>query len=116
MMVLGAALPTCPPSAIPLLDRVAHDTARDQEARLLAVRALAGCPDPDRVSRLANLAKRRRWWGGIRLAPKSPVLIAVLKALADSYGDHPDASSVLTLASWHRDPDIRAAARAPVPR
>ncbi len=115
-MVLGAALPTCPPAAIPLLDRIVRDASRDPEVRLLAVRALGGCPDPDRVSRLVTVAKQRRWWGGFRLAPKSPVLLAVLKALADSYGDHPDASSVLGLAGRHRDPEIRAAASAPMPR
>jgi hypothetical protein len=115
MMVLGAALPTCPPAAIPLVDTIVRDTSRDPEVRLLAVRALAGCPDPDRVSRLATAAKQRHWWGGYRLAPKSPVLLAVLKALADSYGDHPDAATVLALAARHRDPEIRAAS-APMPR
>lgn len=115
-MVLGAALPACPPTAAPLLDRIARDTSREQEARLLAVRALAGCPDPERVGRLVGVAKQRRWWGGIRLAPKSPVLLAVLKTLADSYGDHPEASPLLGLAARHRDPEIRAAANAPIPR
>jgi hypothetical protein len=108
-MVLGAALPTCPPAAITLLDAIVRDTSRSSDVRLLAVRALAGCPDPDRASRLATVATQRRWWGGCRLAPKSPVLIAVLKALADSYSDHPDASTVLALAARHRDPEIRAA-------
>ena len=112
-MVLGAALPTCPPAAIPLLDPIARDTSRDTETRLLAVRALAGSPDPNRVERLVTIARARRWWGGFRLAPKSPVLIAVLKALADSYGDHSDGSGVLALARHHRDPEIRAAASGP---
>ena len=110
-MVLNAALPTCPPGAIPMLDRIAHDGTRGPEVRLLAVRALACSPDPDRVSRLVSLARQRRWWGGIRLVPKSAVLVAVLKALADSYVDHPEASTVLALAARHRDPEIRAAAR-----
>lgn len=114
-MVLGAALPTCPPAAIPRLDTIVRDMSRNPEVRLMAVRALAGCPDPDRVSRLATVATQQRWWGGCRLAPKSPVLLAVLKALADSYGDYPDASSVLALAARHRDPEIRAAS-APMPR
>jgi HEAT repeat protein len=114
-MVLGAALPSCPPGAIPLLDTIVRDTSRDPEVRLLAVRMLAGCPDPDRVNRLVTVAQQRRWWGGCRLVPKSPVLLAVLKALADSYGDHPDASSVLALAARHRDPEIRAAS-ASMPR
>ena len=108
-MVLTAALPTCPPSVIPLLDQIARDGSRGIDARLLAVRALAGCPDPDRASRLATLARQRRWWGGVRLAPKTPVLLAVLKAFADGYGDDPDASAVLALAARHRDPEVRAA-------
>jgi HEAT repeat protein len=110
--VVSAVLPTCPPSAIPLLDQIARDGSRGVEVRLLAVRALAGCPDPDRAGRLATLARQRRWWGGVRLAPKSPILLAVLRALADSYGDHPDASVVLSLAARHRDPGIRAAGSA----
>jgi len=112
-MVLGAVLPTCPPNALPLLDRIAHDPSREPEVRLLAVRALATCPDPDRVRRLVVIARQRRWWGGVRLAPKSPVLLAALKALADSHGEDPDASSVLAMAGRHRDPEIRAAAGAP---
>jgi hypothetical protein len=114
-MVLGAALPTCTLAAVPLLDTIVRDTSRNPEVRLLAVRALAGCPDPGRVSRLAAIAQQRRWWGGCYLAPKSPVLLAVLKALADGYGNHPDASSVLALAARHRDPEVRAAG-APMPR
>lgn len=109
-MMLGAALPSCPPTAVPLLDRIAHDSSRDTEVRLLALRALAGSPDPDRVSRLAAVAHQRRWWGGVRLAPKSAVLLAVLKVLADGHGDHPDAQGILALAARHRDPEIRAAA------
>ena len=115
-MVLGVALPACPPAAIRLLDALVRDPSRDSEVRLLAVRALAGCPDPERVSRLVTIARRRRWWGGHGLAPRSPVLLAVLKALADGYGGHPDASSVLALAARHRDPEIRAAVAPVMPR
>jgi hypothetical protein len=111
-MVLGAAMPTCPPAAIALLDAIVRDTSRNQELRLLAVRALTACPDSSRVSRLVTIAQQRRWWGGSQLAPKSPVLLAVLRTLADSYSDHPEASPVLALAARHRDPEIRAACAA----
>jgi hypothetical protein len=111
-MVLTAALPACPPGAIPLLDQIARDGSRGTDMRLLAVRVLAACPDPDRAGRLATLVTQRRWWGGVHLAPKTPVLLAVLRALADSYDDHPDASAPLALASRHRDPEVRAAGRA----
>ncbi len=112
-LVVGASLPTCPPAAIPPIDVIAHDTTRDTETRLLAVRALAGCPDPDRAGRLVSIVRHRRWWGGYRLASRSPVLLAVLKVLADGFSDHPDGSALLALARRHRDPEIRAAARGP---
>ncbi len=114
-MVLAAALPTCPVGAIPRLDTIVRDTSRTLEVRLLAVRALAGCADPDRVRRLVAIAKQRTWWGGDRLAPKSPILLAVLKILAEGYAQHPEAASVLALAGRQRDPEIRAAG-APMPR
>ena len=113
-IVLAAALATCPPAAIPLLATIVRDTSRTLEVRLLAVRALAGGPEPERVHSLVTVAKQRSWWGGHRLAPRSPVLLAILKALADRYGEDPDASSVLALAARHRDPEIRAAS-APMP-
>jgi HEAT repeat protein len=109
-MVLGALLPTCPLHAMPLVNRIAQDSSRDPEVRLLAVKALAGCPDPERMSRLVAIVRQRRWWGGVRLAPKSPVLLAALKGLADGQEAHPDATSVLALAARHRDPEIRATA------
>jgi hypothetical protein len=112
VMVLGAALPACPPQAIPLVDQLARAPERDAEVRLLAVRALAGASDPNRVARLAAIARQRRWWGGIRLAPKSAVLLAVLRALAEARTDDPEAATVLALAARHRDREIRAAGRA----
>jgi hypothetical protein len=59
------------------------------------------------------MVRLRRWWRRARLAPKSPVLLAVLKVLAESRSDHPDVVSTLALAGQHRDPEIRAAARQP---
>ncbi len=107
-MVLGAILAGGPSSTLPLLDRIVHDPTREPEVRLLAVRAMAGCPHPQRVSRLVAIVRRRRWWGGVRLASKSPILLAVLKALADNHRGHSDAAPVLALAARHRDPEIRA--------
>jgi hypothetical protein len=115
-MVLGAVVTGCPSSTLPLLDRIVHDPTRDSGVRLLAVRAMAACPHPERVSRLLVLVRRRRWWGGVRLAPKSPILLAVLKALAENHRGHPDASSVLALAARHRDAEIRATVGRPAGR
>jgi HEAT repeat protein len=107
-IVLGAVLTGCPSSTFPHLDRIVHDPSRESGVRLLAVRAMAACPHPERVSRLVALVRRRRWWGGVRLMPKSPILLAALKALAENHPGHPDASSLLALAARHRDPEIRA--------
>ena len=108
-MVLTAAGTSCPREVVPAVDRIARDWARDTELRLLAVRALAGSSDPDRVVRLAGVAKQRRWWGALRLAPKSPVMLAALKALAERYATHPHAAGALAMAERHRDPEVRAA-------
>ena len=111
-MVLTAAGTSCPREVAPAVDRIARDWSRDMELRLLAVRALAGSADPDRVARLAGVAKQRRWWGGLRLAPKSPAMLAALKALAERYGTHPHAAGALAMAERHRDPEVRGAASA----
>jgi hypothetical protein len=54
----------------------------------------------------------RRLWFGRRLAPKSPLLLSALSALASYWREDPSASEVLNLAQQHPDPDIRAAADA----
>ncbi len=109
-MVLTAAGTGCPREAVTAVYRIARDSASDTELRLLAVRALAGSADPERVVRLAGVAGHRRWWGGLRLAPKSPVMLAALKALAERYATHPHAARALEMAERHRDPEVRAAA------
>jgi hypothetical protein len=114
-MVLTTALQTCPAAAVPAVERITGDPSADGEVRVLAVRVLGGAPDPDLTPRLAAMVRQRRWWRRARLAPKSPVLLAVLKVLAESRSEHPDVASTLALAGQHRDPEIRAAARQPGP-
>jgi hypothetical protein len=52
----------------------------------------------------------RRLWFARRLAPKSPLLLSALTALANYWRSEPSATEVLTLARQHPDPEIRAAA------
>jgi hypothetical protein len=82
--------------------------------RLLAIRVIAVARSENALERLLSLVRRsRRWWGGSRLAPKSPVLLAALKALAEGWASHPEVVPVLTEAAGHRDPEIRASVGGP---
>jgi hypothetical protein len=51
----------------------------------------------------------RSLWGRIRLQPKTPVLVAVIRALATTWADEPRASGVLAAAARSSDPDLRQA-------
>jgi hypothetical protein len=112
---LAGAIDSCPPQALALVRRIAVDTRRAAELRVLAVRILARSKSPESLGVLQSLALHRRRWFGRRLAPKSPELLAALSGLAAHWRDHPDAAEVLAHAQRHWDPDIRAAATAPLP-
>jgi hypothetical protein len=109
-MMLRAASTQCPPEAMSLVIRVLNDQTSTLEARLLAVRVVAVSRRPETVPHLLQLIQGgRRWWWGARLAPKSPLVLAALKALAEAWADHPEVRPLLTNAAHHRDPEIRAA-------
>ncbi|HJR16692.1 MAG TPA: hypothetical protein VJ808_07545 [Gemmatimonadales bacterium] len=107
-----AASESCPAAALPLLKRITVDPARPPELRAIALRILARTRAPEALRLLLALAINRRFWFAQHLAPKSPLLLAALTALASQWRDDPSASQVLNLASRHWDPDIRAAAAA----
>jgi hypothetical protein len=106
-----AALEACPPAALPLLERVTVNPERSPELRAITLRILARTRAPEALRLLLALALTRRLWFARRLAPKSPLLISALTALAGQWRDDPSAIQVLDLARQHSDPEIRAAAR-----
>ena len=106
-----AALEACPPAALPLLERVTVNPERSPELRAITLRILARTRAPEALRLLLALALTRRLWFARRLAPKSPLLISALTALASQWRDDPSAIQVLDLARQHSDPEIRAAAR-----
>jgi HEAT repeat protein len=113
-MMLRAAATGCPAGAIPLIERVLREPAWSLEVRLLAIRVIGSANTPTAGEHLLSLVRRpRRWWWGSRLAPKSPVLLAALKALADGWASDPKVVPVLTQAARHRDPEIRASVGGP---
>jgi hypothetical protein len=111
-MAATAALDSCPPAALPLLERVTVDPERSPDLRAITLRILARTRAPEAFRLLLALAMTRRLWFARGLAPKTPLLLSALSALASHWGEDPSAAEVLSLAQQHSDPEIRAAAGA----
>ena len=109
-LALAGAVESAPAEALPLVHRIAIDSRRPAESRVLAVRTLARSKTAQAKQVLQELVVNRRRWFGRRLAPKSPELLAALSGLATHWRDDPAAADVLAQARQHSDPDIRAAA------
>ena len=112
-VALRAALESCPPDALPLLEWIAMDTRRSSEIRVPTLRTLARTRTPQALKVLLAQAQHRRRWFGRRLASKSPELLAAVSGLASYWRDHPMATELLSHALQHSDPEIRAAASLP---
>jgi hypothetical protein len=112
-VALRAAFESCPPDAIPLLERMGMDSRRSSVIRVPTLRTLARTRTPEALKVLLAQAQHRRRWFGRRLASKSPELLAAIGGLASYWRDHPMATEVLSHARQHSDPEIRAAASLP---
>jgi hypothetical protein len=101
-----------------LVDRVidlalASDLGED--SRLLAVNSIARLRREDVLDALLQLSVgRRTLLGRTRLLPKTPVLVAVLRALSLTWSREPRASGVLAAAARSSDPELRQAVSAQI--
>jgi hypothetical protein len=111
-MSATTALELCPAAALPLLERITVDPERSPDLRAITLRILARTRAPEALRLLLALAMTRRLWFARGLAPKSPLLLSALSALASHWGEDPSATEALSLAQQHSDPEIRAAAGA----
>jgi hypothetical protein len=112
-IVLHAALESCPPESVKALERYLASGRHPPELQAIAVRVLARATGGEKAHpRIVKLAGERRFLRGWRLAPKSPVVLAALSALAKHWSGHPEAADLLDLARTHPDPDYRLAAEA----
>jgi hypothetical protein len=109
-MALAAALESCPPQAVPLVQQIAVDPKRQPELRALAVRIVTRAREPETLRVLLGIVNFRRRWFRPSLAPKSPDLLAALAGLATHWSEDPRVKEVLAYARWHTDRQIRAAA------
>jgi hypothetical protein len=110
-----AAIPQeCSPNLVHRVIALAGDSALGQEIRFLAVTTLGRLrydAARDALLRLADGGRsilRRP-----RLPPKTPVLLAVLRALHENWGDDPRAARVIAMAARSSDPEVRLAVTSP---
>jgi hypothetical protein len=107
--VLAAQL-DCPPSAVPLIARLAHNTKMIEELRQLAIRALGRSADARARDALLQLVDGgRTLLGRAKLAPTGPVCIAALETLAERWPQDAAVVPTLALAASSPDPVVRQA-------
>ena len=103
----------CPRDAMPVLTARLAAHSLDGMLGVLAVKVL----QPVRLQAVldclvaATLAPKRRFQFRRRLAPKTPVTVAALAALATTWKQEPAAQKVLSIAARDDDPEIQAALR-----
>ena len=107
---LTAIRDECPVHLVDRLIELAVAPEFGQETRLLAVTALGRLRHPSVLDALLYLADGgRSFLGRLRLPPKTPVLVAVLRALSGIWFDDPRAAAVLAVAARSSDPELRDA-------
>jgi hypothetical protein len=106
-----AAIPSDGPGDV--IDRVidwAVDAGASEDLRQFAVTTLGRFRDQSALNALLHLADGgRTWLGRPRLPAKTPILIAALRGLAETWHDHSLAARVCAMAAKSSDPDIRQA-------
>jgi hypothetical protein len=104
------AMGRCPPQLVERVIDLARASDLGEDSRLLAVNALAHERREDVLVALLQLSVGgRTWFGRTRLLPKTPVLVAVIRALATSWSDDSRASGVLIAAARSSDRELRQA-------
>jgi hypothetical protein len=113
LLALTAIQSSCPPNFADRVARVALDPAFDDETRRVAVVALSPLRQVQALQTLLQIVDGgRSFLGRPRLAAKSPVVLAALKALAARWPDDARASALLSLAADSSDSDVQYAVRA----
>jgi hypothetical protein len=115
-MALVTIQQTCPTELSRFVVRIAEDPEVDEERRMLAVHALGRCRARDSLEALLKMVDGgKTMLGRPKLAPRTPVMLAAVGALASGWTADPRAGSMLALALKSSDPDIRKAAGATRP-
>lgn len=107
-----SAIPNeCPSDVIDRVIDWAVDHQASDELRVLAVSTLGRFRGQSALNALLHLADGgRSLFGRPRLPLKTPTLLAALRALTDTWPDHPQAARIRAVAAKSSDPDIRETA------
>jgi hypothetical protein len=104
------AIHECPPHLVERVIDLALASDLGEDSRVLAVNALAHKQREDVLAALMRLSVGgRSLFGRTRLLPKTPVLVAVVRALATTWSDDSRASGVLAAAVRSSDHELRQA-------
>jgi hypothetical protein len=110
---LTAIQHACPEEFLPRVLNLAIDADLDDDIRTLAVRVAGNVQRLPVLDTLLELTDGgRSLLGRFRLPLKTPVLLAALRALADTWSFDERAAAVLNAAHESPDPEIQAAASA----
>jgi hypothetical protein len=109
---IAAAQQDCPARVVPFLIEVVQGTRMPEVVRLAAVQALGRSRERTAFDAvLALVDGGRNIIGRRRLLPKSPMLVAGLRALAATWRSDPIAASLVALAAASTDEELRGAVR-----
>ena len=107
---LTAIRDECPPQLVEHVIDLALASDLGEDSRLLAVNSLARLRlEPVRDALLQLSDGGRSFLRRVRLPPKTPVLVAVLRALALTWSDDSRAASILAAAARSSDRELRQA-------
>jgi hypothetical protein len=103
----------CPPPLVEYVIDVALASDVGEDSRLLAVNSLARLRVDTVLDAFLQLSDGgRSFLRRLRLPPKTPVLLAVIRALSLTWSDNRRAAAVLAAAARSSDPELRQAASA----
>ena len=113
-LALVALQHECPPSFVPLVALAATNSQTPDELRVHAVRALGTSSERAALDVLLRLVDGGRTvLGRAKLASRTAVVLAAVRALAVTWGHDPRARNMLSLAILSADPELRHAAIPP---
>ena len=109
---MAAVQQGCPPRVIPFVARLAQVEQVPEDLRLLAVQALGSTREQGALEGLIGLVDGgRTLFRRQKLAAKSPVVLAALRALSGGWRKHPKVEPLLGLAAVANDDELRGAVR-----
>jgi hypothetical protein len=110
---LTAIRDECPPQLIDRVIDLALASDLGEDSRLLAVNSLSRERHDAVLNALLQLSVGgRSIFGRIRLLPKTPVLVAVIRALATTWSEDTRAAGVIAAAARSSDSELKQAAAA----